>query len=248
MTNVFDKETPTTPTDTPEGKVEPKVDNSLNDLLSQIKDDNGNQKYADAEVAIKALNDSQSYIKKLEQEAVQSKATNDANEVELNRQKTVDDVLARIEASKEPGQETPAPSGLSADDVTKLVNQGLATSDAVKIATTNVNNVSKALVTKYGDKAQEAMLAAASANGYSADEFKALAETKPQAVLNLLGVTGTTSNTQSTPHSYNLPHEVAKKEAPTPERNMLVGATDKQRGAYVKDIREYIHDKYDVTV
>lgn len=246
MTNVFDdKATP--PVVTPSVDVDAPTPTPVNDLLSGIKDAEGKQKYATTDIALKALNDSQDFITTLKAENAKYKAANEKQEEELRTQKTVDDVLERLQKPNTPDEVTPSPSGLTQEDVNKLIAQSLNNSKAQDVSATNVEQVSEKLVLKYGDKAQEAMLAAAKANGYSPEEFRALAGTKPQAVLNLLGVTNNLGSRQSTPSSYNISPVDRKLESPKPAKNMLVGASDKERGDYIKEIREYVHQEMGVT-
>jgi len=174
-TSIFNQETATP---VPEITPAPKEDPSAT-LLASILAEDGRQKYATVEDAIKSISHSQEHIRRLEQETA---ALNE----EIARRKTAEEVLEEIKATK-PVEATPSP-GIDYSQVESLVDQRLQATEQRKVASDNTSKVVSVMSEKFGDKAEEVFIKTAQDSGISVDQLNALAASSPMAVLKLVGV------------------------------------------------------------
>jgi len=174
-TSIFNQETATP---APEITPAPKEDPSAT-LLASILAEDGRQKYATVEDAIKSISHSQEHIRRLEQETA---ALNE----EIARRKTAEEVLEEIKATK-PVEATPSP-GIDYSQVESLVDQRLQATEQRKVASDNTSKVVSVMSEKFGDKAEEVFIKTAQDSGISVDQLNALAASSPMAVLKLVGV------------------------------------------------------------
>ena len=155
--------------------------NSLfSDQLAGIKDENGRQKYADVNTALTSLGHAQGHISNLENQVAELQG-------QLNQQQGMEQVLERIEASRQTNTEQPSVNGLSKADVLAIVQQ----KEAAEIAYANEVAVTKALTEKFGDKAMEQLELKASELGVNVDFLQSIAQKSPKAVLNYFEVSST---------------------------------------------------------
>lgn len=195
--SIFDKtqQTSTTPT--------PPTDD-VNNLLSQIRNENGEQKYKTLQDALVGLQHAQEFIKTLRTE----KST---LEEELNGIKPVAEKVTELEKVvlqlTKPQEPVATPtSGLSEEAIAKLVETTLTKRQQEDVAKQNLTSVITSVRAEFGDKAEEVFYAKAAEIGLSKQDINALAARTPQAVLKLIGVsqksttvkpTTTTNNTSS---------------------------------------------------
>ena len=107
------------------------------------------QKYKTPEELAKAYANADQFIEQLKEE-------NRKLREQANAAKTIDEVLERINATKQaPQEEPPAVSGLKPEDVQKLVASTLEQRDVESRRTANLIAADKALKEKFGEKAQE---------------------------------------------------------------------------------------------
>lgn len=143
------------------------------------------KKYASVEKALEALPHAQEHISRLEVELAELRKANEGS-------RSAEEVLRAIQELKEKPQ-TPAGAALSADDITNLVapllDKTLAARDAQAKAASNAAEVTKALSTKYGEKAEEQYKAKAAELGISVKRLNELASESPKAVLAYFGTT-----------------------------------------------------------
>lgn len=158
------------------------------ELLAGITEE-GRQKYADVETALKSILPAQEHIKKLESGYADLEARYKALEEEALKRKTTEETLAALQATNSKGEEKPSNPALDESAVSSLVAKAIAERETQAMRKANVDKVISALNTKYGDKAEERYLAAATAAGMDVQAFNQLAETSPMAVLTLAGVT-----------------------------------------------------------
>lgn len=214
------------------------------DLLSGIKNERGEQKYATIEDALTGLAHAQTYIPEVKSQLTQKDVELNALREELAKRQSVEEVIASLTPTQpvEPVVEpTSQPSqGLNQQDVLQLVQATLEKQKAQDVSNSNISKVRSALVSKYGEKAQEVAVARASELGMSMESLSALSASSPDAVLALLGATMTSAPTgapiRSTVHLQEQPREVNL----TPEKSMLRGASSRDVIAYMERIRNHI--------
>ena len=145
------------------------------------------KKYADTETALKALVHSQRHIEKLEQ-------NNSDLRSELNTRLTLEDFVTKVSSKtngtvtpqhvEEPGDDVPAAnSALTVDKVLELVRA----EDAKKQRAANAALVKSELVKKYGNDYVNSLRAKAEQLGLTSEDINEMSQTKPKALLALLG-------------------------------------------------------------
>lgn len=217
--------------------------NSLDALLANIKNENGEQKYKSLEDALKALDASQRYIPELK-----NQLTGAINEVEglktqVSKFSNIEETVQRLLAQDQNrGSDPPPVAGLDEQAVIKLVQQSLQSAKAADVAESNFKLVNEALVKKYGDKAVETVTSKAAELGTTPKALQELASQNPQLVLALFGST-THSDPTMTHTSRQAPPPVkVEQEAAAPRRGIF-HANDRDRAAYLRDLRAEIYAK-----
>lgn len=174
-------------------------------LLANIKGDDGAQKYKDVTTALSALQHSQEYIKQLKQQLEEASQ-------KASQAVTMEQVLAAINkpADAPTAPQTPqgSPSGLTAEDVLKL----LQTEERKKIEKANAAKVAQKFKEVHGEKAEETFYAKAAEMGLSRDAINSLAATSPEAVFSMFGVKGGSAPVPGTPSSVNT-HNMQEQQA-----------------------------------
>lgn len=175
--NIFNAEG----TVTPEPTATPAADPAAT-LLASIVAEDGRQKYATTEDALKALQHSQTHIQTIEAEAVALKA-------EVARRTAAEEVLEAIRKEATPNKEvtTPTPE-FDVSKIDTLVERKLQAVAQQQTASHNTKQVTSAMTEKFGDQAEKVFIAAAEANSISLDQLNKLAAVSPQAVLKLVGM------------------------------------------------------------
>lgn len=182
----------------------------LSTLLGGIKNDEGAQKYATPEEALKGAAHAQEYIRELKNgQAAMEEELRKVKE-ELNKRDDVKSVVEAALSSREPAQpevSTPTATGLGQEDVLQLLERR----DAEKQAKSNIQDVGAKLAARFGagDKLKETLSAKANELGMTNKDLLALAAKSPQAVLAMFPESKasvdsieTKVNTQAvTPHS-----------------------------------------------
>lgn len=153
------------------------------------------KKYKSTEDAIKALWHSQQHIARLENERAQQQAA-------LNERKNGEDLLALIEqklkaTSNEPPQVvservpsnngTPPVTGITPEDIERLLEQKLAQKSQASAAETNMNRVVETLKANWGPSYQADLRAKAAEMGVSQDYLLDLAKSSPAVFLSAVG-------------------------------------------------------------
>lgn len=206
---------------------------ALATLLSQIRNERGEQKYRTVEEALNGLKHAQEFIpqlttkqRQLEQELEDARrAAAKVAEIE----NTVKSLTQQV--SSPPATQGPA---ITPEQVAELIDVTLQRKQAETSAQANTKAVTAAVLAKFGDKAEQVFYGKAEELGLSKAEFNALAAKTPKAVLNLLGITDTAvtpqqvkSSSQSVINTTALepPSEtlIGRNKVPT-----LVGATTQQ--------------------
>lgn len=182
----------------------------VEDLLAQIKNENGEQKYKNLEDAIKGLKASQEFIPQILTEKRQMEEELTRLREVANKQESIDEVLAKLKTAGQneentSGQKTPPQDGLKEDAVLDLVNKALASREAERIAADNITKVNNTLKQKFGEKASEVVANKAAELGLTPEDIKTLSAKSADAVLKLFGESSP-SKPQPTTSSINLPY------------------------------------------
>jgi hypothetical protein len=167
------------PPETPEDTTPAQSADPVATLLAGILAEDGRQKYATVEEAIKSVGHSQEHIRRLEQEAA---ALNE----EVARRKSAEEVLTELQATKS-SETTPSPE-LDYSQIEQFIDRKLTATEQSKVASGNTAKVIEAMTGKFGDKAEEVFLKTAQDSGISINQLNALAASSPLAVLKLAGV------------------------------------------------------------
>lgn len=231
------------PTDpTPPQNTDPLA--ALANQLSQIKNENGEQKYKTLDDALKALQHSQQHIPQLnktlaEKEAELAQAKAEAARV-TELEKTVQQLL---NPSKPPEQVTPVQAGLTPDQIAELVNKTLTAKQVEEKASANISSVVNAAKQHFGDKADELFYGKAATLGMSKEAINSLAATSPAAVLELLGIKqGTVPNKSSS--GFNTDGFTPNKDTfiSRNKSSMLLGATSQDLAEEGRNARAMVDE------
>lgn len=157
---------------------------TLETLLSEIKNEDGSQKYKDVAEVIKAYTHAQSHIKTLEEENATLRTKGDSSE-------KLDELLKTIKESKGSGQGDKDTSTMKPEDVLGIVKDFFNETKNAETEASNIEKVASAFKAKYGKDASEKLYGGASDLGFSRTEINSMIAKNPNAVLKMLGVTVT---------------------------------------------------------
>jgi len=231
--------------------VQPEAQTSSNlftDQLNMIKNENGEQKYDNVPKALDALAHSQAYIPQLKTELQTKDDEIGALKEQLAKTQAVDDVVSRLTAKQETQGATPQTVGLDEQAVVNLIQNFTVQQQTEQVQNSNEVTVSNALVSKFGDKAQEVMIGKAQELGMSLEDLKGLAQKSPGAALQLFQVGGTTTP-MPTVGSINIPASTTPpvEGLQPPTKSLLMGASTADQVAYMRQVKEDVYKKYNVT-
>lgn len=230
----------------------PDSTSSFAHLLSAIKNENGQPKYASVEKALEALAHSQGYI--LEQKAEIQARDEIINHLkgDLSQRSSVEDLITRLtkpQDQQSQGQPPTQSNGLDMNALTSLVNQAIENKVQTDVFKTNLQKTESLLKAKFGDKVTEVIAEKASELGLSAQKMKELAGTSPAAILAMFGVQSQAPASVTT-GSVTIPGYKSPEPAPLerPKKSLLSGATSKEQAAYMREIKEAVYRKYNVEI
>lgn len=222
---------------------QPDTSSAFEDQLKMIKNESGEQKYDSVPKALDALQHSQSFISQLKEESAAKEAELQRIKEELSKREAVGDVVDRLTAQQAQPESTPQVSGLDEQQVAEIFNSLSAQQQAAQVASSNEAAVSQALFERFGDNTQTAVSEKAAELGMSVDSLKQLAQSSPQAALQLFQVQASPSPKAVT-GSYSIPPTtVENNEVPAPEKSLLRGASTKDKVEYLRKIRESVYQK-----
>lgn len=227
---------------------QPSQESAFTDQLSMIKNENGEQKYNDIPKALDALAHSQSYIPQLKSEVETKEAEIARLTEELNKRAAVEDVVDKLTAQQAQPESTPQVSGMNEQEVLNLVQNFSAQQQQQSAAVNNEKQVSDALFTQYGEKTQEVVSSKAAELGMTVEALQSLSQTSPQAALQLFG-SSVQPQTKATTGSINIsaqPQE-ANFDVPAPEKSLLRGASTNDQIDYLRQLRNSVYQKHNVT-
>ena len=228
---------------------QPSQESAFTDQLSMIKNENGEQKYNDIPKALDALAHSQSYIPQLKSEVDAQAAEIARLNEELSKRAAVEDVVDKLTAQQAQPESTPQVSGMNEQEVLNLVQDFSAQQQQQSVAVNNEKQVSDALFTQYGEKTQEVVSSKAAELGMTVEALQSLSQTSPQAALQLFG-SSVQPQTKATTGSINIsakPQE-ANFDVPAPEKSLLRGASTNDQIDYLKQLRNSVYQKHNVTI
>ncbi len=147
--------------------------------LATILNDEGKQKYATVEEALKGSVNAQEHIKTIEAEL---KTLREDADKGVN----MEQILDALKASKtEDNSETPA-TGITPEQLASSVEQLLDKRESVQSQKQNVTTVTSLFKEKYGEKASEVMYGKANDLGFSKSEINSMIAHNPKAALAVL--------------------------------------------------------------
>lgn len=170
--------------------------NPLEDLLREVKNENGEPKYKSVEDALVALKHAQEYIPKVKEEKTQAEKELEALRAEVERLKSLEDTVFDLTQK----QEQTSTNGVALDEegIAKLVERTLTRKEQEEMSRKNQAEVVKTLSEKFGDEAEKVFYNKAQELGLSVDEMNSLAARSAKTVLTLFGVTETVAHKQTT--------------------------------------------------
>lgn len=223
MSNIFNQE----PTQTPASSGQ--EGDALTTKLASITNDQGQPKYANLDVAIDALKESQSYIPTLQSQLSAKDMEIAAMREQIAKSQGIEEALARFQqpqptiAQPEPVA-TPTEPKVETVDVNSLVQAAFQQHQAATLAEKNLNEVNNVIQAQYGEKAAEHFKNKAAELNTSTEALTDIAKTNPKMALQLLGAKPATTPSFGGTNTSAFPTpEVAKVAAP--EKSLLAGAS-----------------------
>ena len=193
---------------------------NYDEMLANIKNEKGEQKYANLGEALKALQNAQDYIPKLHQEIDGLK--NKTNTLEeqysnaLSASEKLDALLKEQQELKQsifdtkkeeeppPVEDVPDPAPqLNEDDLYNKFRARMAEEENARNAEQNVKLVENQIVSLYGDKAVDYLRSKSQELGMSVQDLMELSGRSPKAAMNLLGVQPTAKGNFNVDNKYN---------------------------------------------
>lgn len=241
------------PTGDPQSQPTSQAVDIFADQLKMIKNENGEQKYDSIPKALDGLAHAQSYIPQLKSALQQKEAELEALKQKLEGTASVEEIVSRLTAKQQESVEvkdaTPAQepkASLDETAVLDLFKQYSAQTEAQRLAESNLTQVSQSLMSKFGEKTQEAIKQKATELGISLAEIKELSMKSPKLVLSMFG----TSPQAPSPTTNSIKTTLTTPEQPAlerPKKSLLAGATSKEQAAYMEQIRQEVYRKHGIT-
>ena len=151
----------------------------IEDLLTTVTREDGSQKYKTAEEFVKGFQESQSFIRKLQEE-------NEKFRSELDKRLSAEAVLEQIKAQAKP-DEKPS-SEFDPEAIRDVVHKELEAKTKQEKMAYNIRQFSDQLAAIYGDKAKEAVATKARELGVSVERVREIAAESSTAALAMFGV------------------------------------------------------------
>lgn len=226
-------------------------DQAYADLLKQIKNEQGQQKYDSLPKALEGLVNAQQYIPQLKTELQQKEAELVELRAKMAQQASIEEVVSRLAAKPNQTEvvERPStPSGLDEKAVMDAIERRLQEREQTAKYETNTQQVQSALVAKYGDKTSEVVAARAKALGVTAQELGKLASQNPAMVLELFN-TSAPKGSNPTTSSLNTSgfQSAPQGELQRPAKSLLSGATSKQQAEFMREIKARVYARNGIT-
>lgn len=169
----------------------PSSNEEIGNLLSQIKNERGEQKYRSLEDALNALKHSQEFIPQLT-----AKVKTYEGELEQARQvaarvQEVEETIRKLTQAPAAQQQPTVAPGLKPEDVAELVNSTLSQREIERQRENNVSVVVNSVRERFGNDADSVFYGKAKELGIAPEAFNKMAAESPKVVLSLLGIADT---------------------------------------------------------
>lgn len=248
MSNIFSEastQTPTSPAQ--EG-------DALTTKLAAITNESGQPKYANVDVALDALKESQAYIPNLQSQLSAKDQEIAAMREQIAKQQGLEEALARLQQPQQQSNAQPASpvdttteSTTDTVDVNSLVQAAFKQHQAATMAEKNLSEVNSVLASKYGDKAVEHLKNKATELNTTSEHLEEMAKTNPKMAMQLLGL----SPTPATP-SFGGTNTTAwpTQEAPkleAPKKSLLAGAKHSDLNDFMKQVQAEVYREHGIT-
>lgn len=238
--SIFEKSQETPDTKNPEQNANTQVSTSepsLTDLLSGIKNEKGEQKYASTEEALKGAAHAQQYIQSQNTKMSEMETKLEELRTELEKRKSVEDAITGLSASQE--KEEHQPTGLDEQAVMAL----LAKREQDKQKGSNLQKVENYLLQQYGEKAQQEVQRVANDLGISPERIGELSQESPDLVIKQL-FKQTIPNQFSVNSSVNT--EVLGQQQPNlikaNDKSVLAGSTSREIMQEINNSKQMVED------
>ncbi len=220
--------------------------NPFADQLSGIKNENGEPKYKDVETALKALNESQQYIKTLTDAGKAQKGELEQARQELAKMGSIDDFVKKISPPTAPTNPpvTPEVSSLSEEKVVSILAEQMRVAQEAQSQDANLKSVIAQLSQIHGDKASSFIKQKAVEMNTTPQALQDLAKANPAMALAALGG-GTSSPTQPS-RGTTIPPVTSPDDNPMPkwERGIARGGlTNKEIIARMEEAKLYTNKR-----
>lgn len=242
--NVFgDQPTPANPTPaTPSA-------NGYEDLLKNIKNDSGEQKYKTLEDALVALDHSQKYIPELKNQLSGYQSEVQGLKEKVNQFGNIEETVQRLLAKQPEPSATPAVNpGLDEQAVRNLVEASLQSQRQAEVLGANQRKVNDTLVSKFGEKAIEKLDAKAAELKTTRQALGELAKQNPDLVLALFSEAGSKDPTPAVSSRRTPDPKPVVDPTRKPEKSLLSGpgANRREQGDYFGKLRAETYAKYGI--
>lgn len=167
--------------------VTPPSNDLVANLLKDIKNERGEQKYKDPLEALNGLKHAQDFIPQLKSQISDKEQENARLREELNRLKEIESSVQKLTQSSPDPQPT-VPGTMTEEQIAELVVRQLSKKEKEVEQKQNLQTVVSTLRNVFGPDAEKTFYAKASELGLSMEEINGLAATKPKAVLTMLGI------------------------------------------------------------
>jgi len=160
----------------------------------------GDRLFTSKEEVLKKMVNADAFIEQLkeENEALRAEVTNKSTYSEELEGKL--EMLNQTNQQQEPAQQPQGntqPETLGAEQIAQLVEQTIANKEKTSALMSNLEKAKEAMVSKYGEKAQEVVLEKAKALSMTPEQVEQLASSSPDAFAKLLLDGGTVQGTPS---------------------------------------------------
>lgn len=156
------------------------VENTSEDLLKTVLNENGEPKYSTVEDLAKGAANAQDHIKNLEAELATLRDKGNASD-------KLDELMEAVKESKGSGQGDENTSTMKPEDVLGIVKDYLTDTKAAESRETNISTVTSHFKSRYGKDASEKLYGKAEDLGFSREEINRMIANNPNAALKVLG-------------------------------------------------------------
>lgn len=235
--------------ETPVNNQQPPANNeNVADLLSLIRNENGEQKYKTVKDAIIGLQHAQNFIQTLKTE--KSQMEQEVSSLRPVAEKVTELEKVVLQLTQKPNEPATTGNSLSEESIAQLVEQTLTKKQQEEVAKKNIQLVSEQVKGAFGEKAEEIFYSKAQEIGLSRAEMNALAARTPMAALKLIGITETKNIQNTTPSvsSINTAQLTPNQETFVARNNrkLEVGATAQEimeESALARKMVTELHEK-----